>query len=62
MASTLYQSSPGVTYTISTASGTGWAGTATHVGLVGSTPSGCHIAMGMAASTASEDEGTPYCP
>jgi len=62
MAATLYQSSQGVTYAVSTATGTGWAGTATHVGLVGATPSGCHIAVGLAASTASEAEGAPYCP
>jgi len=59
---TLYQSSQGVTYTVTNVAATGWTGTATHVGLVGATPSGCHIAIGTAATTAGEDEGAPYCP
>jgi prepilin-type N-terminal cleavage/methylation domain-containing protein len=59
---TLYQSSQGVTYSVTGVVATGWAGTATHSGLVGATPSGCHIAIGTAATTANEDEGTPYCP
>ena len=54
--------SQGVTYSVTTATGTGWAATATHVGLVGATPSGCHIAIGTAATTASQSEGAPYCP
>jgi type IV pilus assembly protein PilA len=62
MPSTLYQSSQGVAYSVTSADGTGWEGTATHVGLVGSTPAGCHIAIGTEATTASEDEGAPYCP
>lgn len=62
MPATLYQSSQGVTYVVSSADGTGWEGTATHVGLVGATPAGCHIAIGADATTASEDEGAPYCP
>jgi type IV pilus assembly protein PilA len=60
--STLYVSSQGVTYAVSGVMATGWLGTATHVGLVGATPSGCHIAIGSAATTSTEDEGAPYCP
>ena len=60
--STLYVSSQGVTYSVSGVAATGWSGTATHVGLVGATPSGCHIAIGTAATTTNEDEGAPYCP
>jgi prepilin-type N-terminal cleavage/methylation domain-containing protein len=59
---TLYQSSQGVTYGVSGVAATGWEATATHVGLVGATPSGCHIAIGTDATTANEDEGAPYCP
>jgi type IV pilus assembly protein PilA len=62
LATTQFQPSQGVTYTVSTASGTGWAATATHVGLVGATPAGCHIAIGTSATTAAESEGAPYCP
>lgn len=62
MPTTLYQSSQGVAYSVTTADGTGWEGTATHVGLVGATPAGCHIAIGTEATTANEDEGAPYCP
>ena len=62
MPTTLYQSSQGVTYGVSGVVATGWEGTATHVGLVGATPAGCHIAIGTTATTAGEDEGTPYCP
>jgi prepilin-type N-terminal cleavage/methylation domain-containing protein len=62
LATTQYNPSQGVTYGVSNAAGTGWEATATHVGLVGATPSGCHIAVGSYATTASEDEGAPYCP
>jgi type IV pilus assembly protein PilA len=62
LATTQFQASQGVTYNVSGASGTGWEATATHVGLVGATPSGCHIAVGSFASTGTEDEGAPYCP
>ena len=62
LATTQFDASQGVTYNVSNASGTGWEATATHVGLVGATPSGCHIAIGTYATTASEDEGAPYCP
>jgi len=62
LSTTQFDASQGVTYNVNQASGTGWSGTATHVGLVGATPSGCHIAIGTFASTASEDEGAPYCP
>jgi prepilin-type N-terminal cleavage/methylation domain-containing protein len=62
LAVTQYQASQGVTYSVTGASGTGWQATATHVGLVGATPPGCHIAVGTFATTASESEGAPYCP
>jgi len=62
LATTQFQPSQGVTYAVTAAAGTGWAATATHTGLVGATPSGCHIAIGTAATTASESEGAPYCP
>ena len=62
LATTQYDPSQGVTYSVTNASGTGWEATATHVGLVGATPSGCHIAVGSYSTTASEDEGAPYCP
>ena len=62
LALTQYQASQGVTYSVTGASGTGWQATATHVGLVGATPPGCHIAIGTFATTASESEGAPYCP
>jgi prepilin-type N-terminal cleavage/methylation domain-containing protein len=62
LATTQFQPSQGVTYSVSGASGTGWKATATHVGLVGATPPGCHIAIGTQATTATESEGAPYCP
>jgi prepilin-type N-terminal cleavage/methylation domain-containing protein len=62
LGTTQFLSSQGVTYSISAATATGWAATATHVGLVGATPSGCHIAVGTSQTTASESEGAPYCP
>ena len=62
LATTQFDPSQGVTYSVTAATGTGWAATATHVGLVGATPAGCHIAVGTAATTANENEGAPYCP
>jgi len=62
LATTQFDASQGVTYSVTNASGTGWEATATHVGLVGATPSGCHIAIGTFATTATESEGAPYCP
>ena len=62
LATTQFLPSQGVTYAIGTANATGWAATATHVGLVGGTPSGCHIAIGTAETTSTENEGAPYCP
>ncbi len=54
--------SPGVTITMGTVAGTGWGATATHTGLVGATPAGCHIAVGSVETTATNNEGAPYCP
>jgi type IV pilus assembly protein PilA len=62
LATTQFQPSQGVTYAVTGATGTGWAATATHTGLVGATPPGCHIAVGTGAATATESEGAPYCP
>jgi prepilin-type N-terminal cleavage/methylation domain-containing protein len=62
LTTTQYNPSAGVTYTVTGASGTGWAATATHVGLVGASIAGCHVALGASETTATENEGTPYCP
>jgi type IV pilus assembly protein PilA len=62
LTTTQYNPSAGVTYSVSAATGTGWAATATHTGLVGAPIPGCHVALGAAETTASENEGTPYCP
>ncbi|SRR5579883_67488 len=62
MSTTQFNPSQGVSYSIGAASATGWSATATHTGLVGGNPSGCHIAVGTAATTATESEGAPYCP
>jgi len=62
LATTQFQPSQGVTYSVTAATGTGWGATATHVGLIGATPSGCHIAVGTALTTATEAEGAPFCP
>jgi prepilin-type N-terminal cleavage/methylation domain-containing protein len=62
MPTSQFQPSQGVTYAVTTATGTGWAATATHVGLIGATPSGCHIAVGSALTTSTEAEGSPFCP
>jgi len=62
VATTQFEPSQGVTYAIGAASATGWSATATHIGLVGATPSGCHIAVGTEATTGTEAEGAPYCP
>jgi prepilin-type N-terminal cleavage/methylation domain-containing protein len=62
LTTTQFNPSAGVTYSVSAATGTGWAATATHTGLVGASIPGCHVALGAAETTASENEGTPYCP
>ena len=62
LATTQFDASQGVTYSVTNATGTGWEATATHVGLVGATPAGCHIAIGTYATTAGQAEGAPYCP
>src|ERR1700729_3901980 len=41
-----FQPSQGVAFSVVSADATGWAATATHVGLVGGSPPGCHIAVG----------------
>ena len=59
---TQFNPSAGVTYGVSGASGTGWKATATHIGLVGASIPGCHVAIGTSATTAAQNEGSPYCP
>jgi prepilin-type N-terminal cleavage/methylation domain-containing protein len=53
---------PGVTISVDNVTGQGWSATATHTELVGATPDGCHVAVGPAETTSSENEGAPYCP
>jgi type IV pilus assembly protein PilA len=62
LTTTQYNPSAGVSYTVSGASGTGWEATATHIGLVGASIPGCHVALGTDATTVTENEGSPYCP
>ena len=62
LTTTQFNPSAGVTYSVSSATGTGWSATATHTGLVGASIAGCHVALGAAETTATENEGTPYCP
>ncbi len=62
LSTTQFQPSKGVTYSVGTATGTGWAATATHTGLVGATITGCHVAIGASETTSTENEGAPYCP
>jgi prepilin-type N-terminal cleavage/methylation domain-containing protein len=62
LTTTQYNPSAGVAYTVSSATATGWSATATHVGLVGASIPGCHVAIGSAVTTATNNEGTPYCP
>ena len=62
LTTTAFNPSTGVTYTVSSATGTGWAATATHTGLVGASIAGCHVAIGAAETTATNNEGPPYCP
>jgi len=54
--------SPGVKISVTAATAVGWGGTATHTGLVGATPDGCHVAVGATETTATNNEGAPYCP
>jgi type IV pilus assembly protein PilA len=62
LTTTQFNPSAGVTYSVTGATGTGWAATATHTGLVGASIAGCHVAIGAAETTATNNEGTPYCP
>ena len=62
LTTTQYNPSAGVTYTVTGASATGWAATATHIGLVGASIAGCHVAIGTSATTATQNEGSPHCP
>ncbi len=62
LTTTQFSPSAGVTYTVSSATGTGWAATATHTGLVGASIAGCHVAIGAGETTATNNEGSPYCP
>ena len=62
LATTQYDPSQGVTYSVTNASGTGWEATATHVGLVGATPSGCHIAVGSLFDDGERGRGRAVLP
>ena len=62
LTTTQFKASTGVTYTVSSATATGWAATATHTGLVGAAIAGCHVTIGAAETTSSQNEGSPYCP
>ena len=62
LATTQFNPSKGNTYHVTAASGTGWAATATNTYLVGASIPGCHVAIGSGETTATENEGAPYCP
>ena len=57
-----YMPSDRNTYSITTATITGWSAVATTSQPMVSAPSSCHIANGSAATTSSEYPGTVYCP
>lgn len=57
-----YMPSANDTYSITTASVTGWSAVATTSKAMVSAASSCHIANGSAATTSSEYPGTVYCP
>jgi prepilin-type N-terminal cleavage/methylation domain-containing protein len=57
-----YMPSAKNTYSITTATVTGWSAVATTSQAMVSAPSTCHIAAGTAETTASEYPGTVYCP
>lgn len=57
-----YMPSDRNTYSITTATVTGWSAVATTSQPMVSAPSSCHIANGSAATTSSEYPGTVYCP
>ena len=50
------------TYSITSATITGWSAVATTTQPMVSAPSTCHIASGSAETTSSEYPGTVYCP
>jgi prepilin-type N-terminal cleavage/methylation domain-containing protein len=57
-----YMPSASNTYSITTATVTGWSAVATTSQAMVSAPSSCHIANGSAATTSAEYPGTVYCP
>ncbi len=57
-----YMPSANDTYSITTATATGWSAIATTSQQMVSAPSSCHIANESAATTSSEYPGTVYCP
>jgi prepilin-type N-terminal cleavage/methylation domain-containing protein len=57
-----YMPSDKNTYSITTATVTGWSAVATTSQSMVSAPSSCHIANGSAETTSSEYPGTVYCP
>jgi prepilin-type N-terminal cleavage/methylation domain-containing protein len=55
-----YTPTTGDTFTITSASVTGWSAVVTYSNALGVTS--CHMAVGSAETTASEWPGAPYCP
>jgi prepilin-type N-terminal cleavage/methylation domain-containing protein len=50
------------TFTIVSASITGWSGTVSRLNATGLAVTTCHIAVGTAETTGTEWPGAPYCP
>lgn len=57
-----YMPSTNNTYSITSATVTGWSAVATTSQPMVSAPSSCHIASGSGETTSSEYPGTVYCP
>jgi prepilin-type N-terminal cleavage/methylation domain-containing protein len=57
-----YMPSVDNTYSILSASVTGWSAQVTRTATVGLGTNTCHIAVGTAETTATEWPGSPYCP
>ncbi len=57
-----YSPSANDTYTITSASVTGWSATVTRPNDTGLGVTSCHIAVGSSETTATEWPGAPYCP
>jgi len=57
-----YMPSANDTYSIVSASVTGWSATVSRLNATGLAVTTCHIAVGTGETTASEWPGAPYCP